>query len=123
MYLFRHLDCVPEKVLQKNEDQIPKNAQLVDLIKGYLVENFKELRFIPDQVKLGNLQSPIVTMNIASLLFDSERFEECVYFLKLSLSAALDSGEVERVGMCLLLLAKISQRGFQNYDEIVLGMF
>jgi hypothetical protein len=82
----------------------------------------KELRFIPDQVKLGNLQSPIVTMNIASLLFDAERFEECVYFMKLSLSAALDSGEVERVGMCLLLLAKISQKGFQNYDEIVLGM-
>jgi hypothetical protein len=42
--------------------------------------------------------------------------------MKLSLSASLDSGEVERVGMCLLLLARISQKGLQNYDDVLLGM-
>lgn len=87
-----------------------------------MVDTVKELRFIPDNVKLGNPQSPIVTMNISNLLFDAERLEECVYFMKLSLSSSLDSGEVERVGVCLLLLAKISQKGAQNYDEVLLGM-
>jgi hypothetical protein len=122
MYFLSHLDCVPDRISNKNEDQTQKNAHLIDLVKGYLVDTVKELRFIPDNVKLGNPQSPIVTMNISNLLFDAERLEECVYFMKLSLSSSLDSGEVERVGVCLLLLSKISQKGAQNYDEVLLGM-
>jgi hypothetical protein len=35
--------------------------------------------------------------------------------MKLSLRTALDSGEVERVGLCLLLLARISFKGAQDY--------
>ena len=81
-----------------------------------MVGNVNELRFIPAQINLGNPLSIIVTMNIANILFESERLEECVYFLKLSLSTALDQGEVERVGISLLLLAKISFKGAQNYE-------
>lgn len=36
--------------------------------------------------------------------------------MKLSLSTALELGEVERVGLCLLLLARISFKGAQNYE-------
>ncbi len=42
--------------------------------------------------------------------------------MKLSLSSALDLKEVERVGLCLLLLIKIDFKSGQNWEEIILNM-
>ena len=36
--------------------------------------------------------------------------------MKLSLSTALDMNEVDRVGICLLLLAKLNFKSGQNYE-------
>jgi hypothetical protein len=45
-------------------------------------------------------------MNIASLLFELERLNECFYFLQLTLEKAISENELERVGIALALLGR-----------------
>ena len=71
----------------------------------------KEVRQLPTDKLLPrdallHPHSFVIAMNIAALLFELERLEESFFFVQLSLESAMSAGELERVGMALILLGR-----------------
>jgi hypothetical protein len=72
---------------------------------------------------LRNSNSHIITMNIASLLFELERIDECFYFLRLSLDKAIAENELERIGVALTLLGKCYYlQGEEKWEQTFLDI-
>lgn len=79
------------------------------------------LKVSPSSVLL-NSHSHVIAMNIAYCLFFLKRHEESIIFMKIGLENAIKIQEPDRLGLGLVLFAKLNQQLVAPWEPIILNI-
>ena len=80
------------------------------------------LKKVSDQTMLMNSQSHIISMNIAHALLLLKKYEEAIIFMKIGLENAIRLQEPDRLGLGLILLARLNHRQNAPWESMILNL-